>query len=351
MSPVCKRQGTLLQELVHLIEQFFRRKLVSSVKGIGQRSSVLSSGNSARKMAAVTAPNAQKMHFTKTEGEYNMKSIRFLLLMITTMFIIISGLMVVMGISVYSHYHSFSFFYESAKTGRFLTPSVLCIFLGLAMFIVSFFGFFGSLKQSTCMVNLYAFVLALILLIKLTIVILAFTMDTNLIMKYVDIPVWDYVNDPEISDEIDSLQTSLGCCGSNSYMDYVGMEFTEKHSTVVVSKEVDGDLVTLVIPSSCCVSNGDAFCTRMYSTSCKTALVNLLAQNAIVIGVLGVSVMFIQLLGIVFALLLARCIRKMKSERALMAWKIREQMIMARAAEESAKDNTLNIGHNEISVA
>lgn len=33
-------------------------------------------------------PNTEKMKFTKTETEYNLKSIRFLLLTITTMFIV-----------------------------------------------------------------------------------------------------------------------------------------------------------------------------------------------------------------------------------------------------------------------
>lgn len=42
---------------------------------------------------------------------------------------------------------------------------------------------------------------------------------------------------------------------------------------------------------------------------------------------------FLQVLGITFSLLLARCIRKMKSERALMRWKTCEQMILARQSQ------------------
>ncbi|KAG6442163.1 tetraspanin-1 [Manduca sexta] len=305
-------------------------------------------------MIVEPAPNHQNMKFNKTESEYNMKSIRFLLLIITGMFIIIAGLMIVLGISVYSHYHSFSFFYESAKSGRFLTPSVLSVFIGLVMLVVSSFGFFGSLKQSTCMVNLYALILTLLLIIKMVVVILAFTVDTDTIMSYINIPIEKYTYDAEIMDEIDNLQYSLGCCGSNSYMDYVGMDFNSNHSTITVSKKIDGNMVSMLIPTTCCVAhNGDySFCTRMFSVSCKTALVSVLVQNATVLGVLGVSVMFIQLLGIIFALLLARCIRKMKSEKALMAWKIREQMIMAREAEaENKQDKSVYIAHADSSLA
>lgn len=289
-------------------------------------------------MAGHTAVvNVQRMHFTKTESEYNMKSIRFLLLTITTMFIVIAGLMIVLGNSVYSHFHSFNFFYESAKVGRFMTPSALCVFLGLALMLVSIFGFFGSLKLSTCMVNVYAAILLLVFIFKLVIVVLAFTMDTNKILKYVSIPVWNY-NDPEIQAEVDFIQSELGCCGSDSYLDYIGMDYNNNQSTVTVSKVLDGDLVSIVLPATCCVSSDQDFCSRMWSAGCKNALVTVIVQNSTIIGVLGVSVMFINLLGIIFALLLARCIRKMKSEKALVLWKIKENMIMARQAEEMHKN-------------
>ncbi|XP_039747245.1 CD151 antigen-like isoform X1 [Pararge aegeria] len=279
------------------------------------------------------------MKFNKTETEYNMKSIRFLLLTITTMFIIIAGLMIVLGFSVYSHYHTFSFFYESANSGRLFTPSLLCILLGMFLLIVTLFGFFGSIKQSTCMVNLYALILGIMLILKLVVIILAFTLDTGAIRAILYIPVSQYASDPEIEMEIDRLQVSLNCCGSDSLFDYEGMEFTGNHSTTVVSTTINGNSVMIVVPETCCITPGVDICVRMRERSCKTALVNLFSQNASVIGVLGISVMFIQLLGIIFALLLARCIRKVKSERGLMSWRIKEQTILARQSEETKKQD------------
>jgi hypothetical protein len=61
--------------------------------------------------------------------------------------------MMTLGIFVYSHYHSFSYLYEGVKNGNFFTPSVMCVFLGFILMVISSFGFFGGLKQSTCMVN------------------------------------------------------------------------------------------------------------------------------------------------------------------------------------------------------
>ncbi|XP_052737512.1 tetraspanin-14 isoform X2 [Bicyclus anynana] len=279
------------------------------------------------------------MKFNKTETEYNMKSVKFLLLTITSMFIIIAALMIVLGFSVYSHYHTFSFFYESAQSGRLFTPSLLCILLGMFLLIVTMFGFFGSLKQSTCLVNLYALILAIMLILKLVVIILAFTLDSSTIHGMMYIPAWDYAADPEIEMEMDRLQISLNCCGSDSVFDYIDVPFTSNHSTTIVSTNIVGPPMDVVVPESCCVSPGGEFCHRHRERGCRTALVNLFSQNATVIGVMGVSVMFIQLLGIIFSLLLARCIRKVKSERGLMSWRIKEQMIMAREDAKKQDDN------------
>ncbi|KAH9629406.1 hypothetical protein HF086_013320 [Spodoptera exigua] len=214
----------------------------------------------------------------KTETEYNMKSIRCLLMIITAMFIVVGGLMIVLGISVYSHFHSFSSFYESGMIR--MTPSTLSVFIGLALLIISIFGFFGSLKLSTCMVNVFS------------------------------------------------------CCGSYSYMDYLDVMFGPNQPTLQATMVIDGDLVSMTLPRTCCLSITGDFCQRVSGIGCKDALVNAMVQNSTVIGVLGISVMFINLLGIIFALLLARCIRKLKSARVLLAWRVRERVIVARQAEE-----------------
>ncbi|CAG9783539.1 unnamed protein product [Diatraea saccharalis] len=301
--------------------------------------------------SAVAQPKQNIKLINKSEAEYNMKSIRFLLLTITSMFLVIGGLMIVLGISVYSHYHSFSFLYESARHGRFLTPSVMCVFIGLALFVTSFFGFFGSLKRSTCLVNLYALILLKILIVNLVVVILAFTKDFDTIRSFIHVPVYQYGNDAEVQAEIDVMQVSLNCCGSESFLDYGDVEFTNNQTTVMVSQEMNGELVTLRVPASCCAVSGETYCVRLRGTSCRNALTITVIQNGNILGVLGVSVMFIKLLGIIFALLLARCIRKMKSERAMMAWKIREQLILGRREEESRTNNSLYINPPESSVA
>ncbi|KAJ8725437.1 hypothetical protein PYW08_003620 [Mythimna loreyi] len=294
-------------------------------------------GETAPPAPARPVVNITGIHLTKTETEYNMKSIRFLLLTITAMFMVIATLMIVLGISVYTHYHGYSFFY-AGKVSGIMTPSAMSVFIGLALLIVSIFGFFGSLKLSTCMVNMYAFILMVVFIIKLATVILAFTVDSNKLMHYIYVPVASY-NDPEIQQEVDILQSTFSCCGSNTFMDYYNFYYTNNQDVVKARVEYEDEIVDITLPRSCCVdSTGSGTCDKIFGMGCKTALVNSLVQNSTVIGVLGVSVMFINLLGIIFALLLARCIRKLKSARALVIWKLKENMIMQREAEEMQKN-------------
>ncbi|XP_034840414.1 leukocyte surface antigen CD53-like [Maniola hyperantus] len=270
---------------------------------------------------------------TLKKAELNLKSMRTLMLMITTKFMILACFMIVLGLAVYSYYHSFSFFQEGVKSGRFFTPALITFLLGVFLLIVTLFGFFGTLKQSTCLVNLYALILGLMVLLKVVVVILAFSLDPWRLREALYIPISQYVSDQEIEMEINQLQVSLDCCGSESFFDYVGMEFTGNHDTTVALASYQGGVVEVVIPATCCSKQKEGVCITLRPRGCKTALIDTFMHHSGVIGILGLCVTIMKVLGIVFALLLARCIRKAKSERGLMSWTITEQSIVARQDE------------------
>jgi hypothetical protein len=63
----------------------------------------------------------------------------------------------------------------------------------------------------------------------------------------------------------------------------------------VISELFGTATVNVEVPSTCCIVAGeDGVCTRFRGTGCKTALANIVLQNSAVLGVLGVSVMFIE---------------------------------------------------------
>ncbi|CAH1646264.1 unnamed protein product [Spodoptera littoralis] len=273
----------------------------------------------------------------RTETEFNMRSIRFLLVIITAMFVVLGTLMMVLGISVYSHFHSFSTFFETGMIR--MTPSIMSVFGGAVLVIISLLGLIGSLRLSTCLVNLYAFILMLLFIFQLAIVIVSFNAaGDHLYMNYIDIPVNMY-SDPEIQREIDMLQSSLFCCGSYSFEDYLGVTFGPYQPVVVATVLLAGEYVTLTLPESCCFSVVNGHCDRVPQRGCKSELFGALVQNSTVLGIVGISVILMTLLGIIFALLLARSIRKLKSARGLLAWRIRESVIVARQAEEKQQQS------------
>ncbi|XP_045784318.1 tetraspanin-9-like [Maniola jurtina] len=267
------------------------------------------------------------------KAELSLKSMRNLMLMITTKFMILACVMIALGFGVYSYYHTFSFFQEGVKSGRFFTPALITFLLGVFLLVVTLFGFFGTLKQSTCLVNLYALLLGLMIILKVVVVILAFSLDPWRIREALYIPISQYVSDLEIEMEINRLQVSLDCCGSESFFDYVGMEFTSNQDTTVALVPYQESVVEVVVPATCCAKQNEGVCFTLRPRGCKTALIDMFMHHSGVIGILGMCVTIMKVLGIIFSLLLARCIRKAKSERGLMSWTITEQSILARQDE------------------
>lgn len=76
-------------------------------------------------------------------------------------------------------------------------------------------------------------------------------------------------------------------------MDYLDFEFTNNQAVVQANVQIDGNVVTMMVPKSCCFAHTQGICDKISGLGCKDALVNALVQNSTVIGVLGVSVMFI----------------------------------------------------------
>ncbi|XP_052737514.1 CD63 antigen [Bicyclus anynana] len=243
-----------------------------------------------------------------------------------------------MGFTVYAYYHSFALFYGGVTSGGFFTPALFTFVLGLFLLLVTLLGFFGSLKESTCLVNLYALVLTILLIMKFVVVILAFTLDTAAIKEFLHIPIEKYVTDLEIEMEIDRMQRSLNCCGNESFFDYVGMNFTS-HNSVTVFPTPNG---VVTVPASCCITEGQEYCFNIKTMGCQSALMSLFTRNSSAIGILGITVTIMKVLGIVFALLLARCIRRAKSERGLIAWTNTEREIAARQQQAQPTQDITN---------
>ncbi|XP_026329176.1 uncharacterized protein LOC113237111 [Hyposmocoma kahamanoa] len=123
----------------------------------------------------------------------------------------------------------------------------------------------------------------------------------------------------------------LNCCGRDSYVDYNGIQFPD-NSTVFYRKN-DTDMFLIELPRTCCRLAEGRLCSEIWSNGCKNAVARSLLHNSNRIGTLGVAAAFVQLLGTIFALNLARWIGKFKSGMPSVTSNTNDQIILARHGE------------------
>ncbi|XP_075969235.1 CD63 antigen-like [Anticarsia gemmatalis] len=272
--------------------------------------------------------------FGKTKAMFNMNSMRVLMLVTTAMLMIIAFVLTMYGSIAYWQFQSYALFFNRAGMGGYLTPSALGMLLGLSLLAVAAFGFLGSFKKSTCMVNSYAFILVLLFLVEIVALCLAITFDVSTVWTHFSIP-FGRLHEPNVQDAVDTLQMTLRCCGDAGYRDYEGIELPGDMATTIVPPSYNSDH-NITVPASCCSIPGSTVCGNynIQDYGCKYALSYMMHRNITVITVLAITLVSIHILATIFALILARCIRKMKSEKSVMEWQITEQIIRARQDEE-----------------
>ncbi|KAK9703965.1 Tetraspanin family [Popillia japonica] len=199
--------------------------------------------------------------------------------------------------------------------------SYILIAAGAFMFIVSFLGYCGALRESQCLLTTYGICLLLILILEITAggLVAAYrgraevetkNFLTTTIRKY---SVDKFSTASNESNAItlmwNHLQAQLHCCGVNNYKD-----FNTSHSD-------------RVIPESCCVLEGDAsllkpvypICTSRpsetnsyYLVGCYQVVVDHIKSNMnIIIGV-SIGLGLLQLLCIFLAFCLSKSINGYK---------------------------------------
>jgi CD63 antigen len=172
---------------------------------------------------------------------------------------------------------------------------IALIVLGSVIFIVSFFGCCGAIRESQCMVTTYA--------IFLLLVVIGMIICASLIFVYKD----DVVNETHnafnniflnrVQDvnrrALDNIQRSLRCCGRIGPEDFLN----------------EGNQV---IPSSCCDGN-PSVCDRnnnnLFTQGCNSALEDLINGSSLLLAWISLGFGLAMFIGTIFACCLANSIR------------------------------------------
>ncbi|XP_075969226.1 CD63 antigen-like [Anticarsia gemmatalis] len=265
---------------------------------------------------------------TQNNLEVGMKCIKYMLLCITAIFVLTSALIISVGTTIYAIYHDVSFFLDD----YFFSPATFVIVIGIIMLFVSLFGCIGALKESTCLVNIFAVILSVVFILEIAAAIAAYSLRnqvTDMLDEKLRTTLPIYYENKEVEGAFDFIQSRLNCCGVDSYMDWGNVAPPSTVSGISISN--------ITVPNSCCAETqyqtvGDIEieeCVKLYANGCLPRVFYLVYQSAGLLGAGAMTIAFIQIIGIVFSFSLASSIRKAKSERERRRWEIQERMINA----------------------
>ncbi|KAM8876611.1 tetraspanin-15 [Synchiropus picturatus] len=107
--------------------------------------------------------------------------------------------------------------------GIFLAPAILLICLGIVLFVVSFIGVLGSLRDNITLLKVFMYTLAICLILELLggVFALAFRNQTlELINKNIRRGIKNYYDDLDFKNIMDFVQEKFKCCGGQEYKDW-----------------------------------------------------------------------------------------------------------------------------------
>uniref|UniRef100_A0A3Q3G7W7 Tetraspanin n=1 Tax=Labrus bergylta TaxID=56723 RepID=A0A3Q3G7W7_9LABR len=128
-------------------------------------------------------------------------------------------------------------------------PALLLIIIGSIMFLITFLGCFGALRNATCLLKTFLGTLTAILVVQVA-------ADTRLIVSVVQVmerterlmmnTILSYREDPDLENAIDFVQKKFQCCGVESYKDW-------GHNIYFNCSDTNPSLEACGVPFSCCV--------------------------------------------------------------------------------------------------
>lgn len=187
-------------------------------------------------------------------------------------------------------------------------PAIFIVLIGVLIMLFAFFGCAGAWFESTCMLNTFAILLILVLLLQLAAGIAGFVTRNRIGASIKNsmvalIPEYEQGSNNTATKIYDSLQKEFKCCGFDGPMDY--------------KKNVALDNTTSV-PDTCCktITEGcgkgqrtDAPSSTIRDVGCRTEILDVLGVLLVAVGGVALGLSVILVIGILMACCLSRTIR------------------------------------------
>ncbi|XP_030373834.1 tetraspanin-33-like [Scaptodrosophila lebanonensis] len=189
-------------------------------------------------------------HFT-----YVSSCVKYLIFLLNFLFWLFGGIL--LGIGIYAFmdkWEANGWVRVETIYDVVLNISLVMIITGIVVFVVSFAGCLGALRENTCLLKFYSLCLLIFFLMEMAIAIVGFVFPQNmnsfLEEKFTDKIIHSYRDDSDLQNFIDFAQQEFKCCGlsNGGYQDWSKNEYFNCTSPSV---EKCG------VPYSCCINATD----------------------------------------------------------------------------------------------
>ncbi|XP_076293582.1 CD63 antigen [Lasioglossum baleicum] len=226
-----------------------------------------------------------------------MTCIKYLTFLFNLIFAITGIVFIAVGTVILVVYSGYNNFMDS----WFFAAPVFMIVIGAVVFVVSFFGCCGAVKENHCMIITFSVLLLLIFVLELVAGISGYMMQRevrHMVENRMNSTMKEYFNNENVRKSWDIMHHDLQCCGMKGPDDWASVGFS-------------GDN----LPSSCCKEIAlkdkcDINSVSIYRGGCMQNLQAAIEHNALILGGVGIGIAIIQLIGVIFACCLARSIRR-----------------------------------------
>ncbi|XP_032821320.2 CD63 antigen-like [Petromyzon marinus] len=234
------------------------------------------------------------------------KCVKYLLFVFNLLFFV-SGLgLVIVGALAQAHVGAFGKLSDNATTGA----PVLLIVVGSIIFVVAFFGCFGSIKENRCMLGTFTALLVIILLVEIAAGIAAFVFKDKIkgyFTKDLEALYNKYPGKAGEAKIIDDMQQKLQCCGALNYTEWLN------YTTWNNVQEHRGST-----PDSCCIQvttdcgKGkalEAVPQNIFTKPCVPELEKTLHDSLVWIGAVVLGIGLAQIIGVMLTCCLMKGIK------------------------------------------
>ncbi|XP_054145138.1 tetraspanin-15-like [Melozone crissalis] len=179
---------------------------------------------------------------TCRESNFYYYSIKFALSAYATLFSLLGLLLLALGAYAEAERQR-----HRTLEGVFLAPAVLLLLLGSCVFLVSFVGMVGSLRDNRALLRTFFWVLLLIFLTELLLILVEIIFESKMNEVFhsnIQEGIRHYYDDLDFKNILDFVQEKFSCCGGDEFRDWEVNQYHRCNGSGALACGV---------PHSCCV--------------------------------------------------------------------------------------------------